>query len=64
MQAEGAGMLISAACVAGLHLWRRNALLSIAVGTGLYMAWVQLAPWHRPEALAIWRSTVHSPYIT
>ncbi len=44
MQAEGAGMLISAACVAGLHLWRRNALLSIAVGTGLYMAWVQLGP--------------------
>ena len=40
--AEGAGMLVAALCVAGLHLWRRNALLSIAVGTGLYMAWLQL----------------------
>lgn len=40
--AQGAGMLVAAACVAGLHLWRRNALLSIAVGTGLYMAWLQL----------------------
>ncbi|MGO2415804.1 MULTISPECIES: branched-chain amino acid transporter permease [Cobetia] len=42
MSAKGAGMLISAICVAGLHLWRRNALLSIAVGTGIYMAWVQI----------------------
>ena len=40
--AEGAGMLVAALCVAGLHLWRRNALLSIAVGTGLYMTWLQL----------------------
>ena len=42
VSAEGAGMLVAALCVAGLHLWRRNALLSIAVGTGLYMAWLQL----------------------
>ncbi|WP_158773733.1 branched-chain amino acid transporter permease [Cobetia sp. L2A1] len=40
--AEGAGMLLSAVCVAGLQLWRRNALLSIAVGTGMYMVWIQI----------------------
>ncbi|MDR9439144.1 MAG: hypothetical protein RI841_06565 [Halomonas sp.] len=28
--------------VVGLHLWQRNALLSIIGGTGAYMAMVQL----------------------
>jgi branched-subunit amino acid transport protein AzlD len=27
--------------VAGLHLWKRNAMLSIFAGTGLYMALIQ-----------------------
>lgn len=33
--------LISVAVVAGLYLWRRNSLLSIGVGTVLYMVLVQ-----------------------
>lgn len=33
--------LIAILCVVGLHLWRRNALLSIAVGTAVYMFLVQ-----------------------
>lgn len=32
---------IAVLCVAGLHLWRKNTLLSIGVGTALYMALVQ-----------------------
>lgn len=34
--------LIGAAVVAGLHLWKRNMLLSIGVGTVVYMLLVQL----------------------
>ncbi len=34
--------LISIAITAGVHLWRRNSLLSIAVGTAAYMVMVQL----------------------
>ncbi len=32
---------LSLAAVLGLHLWRRNALLSIGAGTALYMVLVQ-----------------------
>lgn len=32
---------IAIAVVAGLHIWKRNVLLSIAVGTVLYMVLVQ-----------------------
>ncbi|MGO2131797.1 MAG: branched-chain amino acid transporter permease [Halomonas sp.] len=35
-------MIIASVIVAVLHLWRRNALLSIIGGTGTYMAMVQL----------------------
>lgn len=35
--ADGARQLIAAAVVVALHVWRRNTLLSIAAGTGLYM---------------------------
>ena len=38
---HGAPELIAIAAVAGLHLWRRNVLLSIAGGTVLYMVLVQ-----------------------
>ena len=34
--------LISCAAVAGLHIWKRNSLLSIGVGTVLYMVLVQV----------------------
>ena len=34
--------LLAAACAIGLHIWRRNTLLSIAGATVLYMALVQL----------------------
>lgn len=43
--AWGLPELVSLAVVAGLHLWRRNALLSIAGGTALYMALIQTKPW-------------------
>lgn len=33
---------IAIAATAGVHIWRRNALLSIAIGTGLFM-WLQQA---------------------
>lgn len=36
----GAGHLLAIAVTAGVHLWRRNALLSIAGGTGLFM-WIE-----------------------
>ena len=38
---HGAPELIAIAAVAGLHLWKRNVLLSIAGGTVLYMVLVQ-----------------------
>ena len=34
--------LIAAACVVGLQAWRRSALLSILMGTAIYMVLVQL----------------------
>lgn len=40
--ANGLPMLVAALIVAALHLWRRNALLSIVLGTGSYMLMVQL----------------------
>ena len=42
MAANGLPVLIASVTVASLHLWRRNALLSIVGGTGLYMLMVQL----------------------
>ena len=38
----GAPELIGIAITAGLHIWRRNSLLSIGVGTVAYMLLVQL----------------------
>ena len=35
-------MILASLAVVGLHLWQRNALLSIIGGTGAYMAMVQL----------------------
>ncbi|MBH8578835.1 branched-chain amino acid transporter permease [Bisbaumannia pacifica] len=40
--ANGWPMLLAALVVVVLHLWRRNALLSIVIGTAGYMAMVQL----------------------
>lgn len=37
----GVPELFTIGVVAGLHLWKRNAMLSIFAGTGLYMAFVQ-----------------------
>ncbi len=34
--------LLAAATVAGLHIWKRNNLLSIGVGTVLYMILIQV----------------------
>ena len=34
--------LISCAFVAALHLWKRNTILSIALGTALYMVLIRL----------------------
>lgn len=34
--------LFTISVVAGLHFWKRNAMLSIFTGTGLYMVLVQL----------------------
>ncbi len=39
---SGAIQLICAATVAALHIWRRNTLLSIGVGTALYMVLIRL----------------------
>ncbi|MBB3112450.1 branched-subunit amino acid transport protein AzlD [Paenibacillus phyllosphaerae] len=39
---HGMPELISVTLVAGLHIWRRNMLLSIAAGTIAYMLLVQL----------------------
>ena len=38
---HGAPELISIALTAGLHVWRRNTLVSIAAGTVCYMLLVQ-----------------------
>ena len=38
---HGLPELIAAAAVVGLHLWKKNTLLSIAAGTALYMVLVQ-----------------------
>ena len=38
---HGAPELLASAAVVGLHLWKRNNLLSIGVGTVLYMVLVQ-----------------------
>jgi len=40
--ADGWPMMLASLVVAGLHLWQRNALLSIIGGTGAYMAMVQV----------------------
>ncbi|MFP4137698.1 MAG: branched-chain amino acid transporter permease [Halomonas sp.] len=40
--ADGWPMIVASLLVVVLHLWRRNALLSIIAGTGAYMAMVQL----------------------
>ncbi|TDO13821.1 MULTISPECIES: branched-chain amino acid transporter permease [Halomonas] len=40
--ANGWPMILASLLVVGLHLWQRNALLSIIGGTGAYMAMVQL----------------------
>lgn len=34
--------LAAAAVTAGLHLWRKNTLLSVACGTAVYMLFVQI----------------------
>lgn len=39
---HGIPELISCALVAALHIWKRNSLLSIGVGTVFYMVLVQL----------------------
>lgn len=39
---HGLPELLAVLAVAGLHLWKRNALLSIGAGTVLYMLLVQL----------------------
>ena len=39
---HGIPELLSVAVVAGLHIWKRNTLLSIAAGTILYMILVQV----------------------
>ena len=39
---HGIPELLSSAVVAGLHIWKKNTLLSIAVGTVLYMVLVQV----------------------
>lgn len=38
---HGLPQLLAVAVTAAVHVWRRNALLSIAAGTGLFMAWQQ-----------------------
>jgi len=39
---DGAKQLIASAVVAGVHLWRRSTMLSIAAGTAAYMALIRL----------------------
>ncbi|WP_311943810.1 branched-chain amino acid transporter permease [Halomonas piscis] len=40
---DGLPLVLASLLVAGLHLWRRNALLSIVLGTASYMLMVQLS---------------------
>lgn len=40
---NGLPLVLASLVVAGLHLWRRNALLSIVLGTASYMLMVQLS---------------------
>ncbi|MBQ7785545.1 MAG: AzlD domain-containing protein [Clostridia bacterium] len=39
---DGVRQLAAAAVVVGLHLWRRNTLLSIAGGTAVYMLLIRI----------------------
>lgn len=39
----GMAEILSVAATAGMHLWRRNSLLSIAVGTACYMVLIRTA---------------------
>ena len=39
---DGARQLIAAAAVVALHLWKKNTLLSISVGTALYMLLIRI----------------------
>ena len=39
---DGARQLIAAAAVVALHLWKQNTLLSIGVGTALYMLLIRI----------------------
>ena len=39
---HGAPELLATAAVVGLHLWKKNVLLSIAGGTALYMVFLQV----------------------
>ncbi|MYL24068.1 branched-chain amino acid transporter permease [Vreelandella massiliensis] len=40
--ANGLPLIMASLLVAGIHLWRRNALFSIIIGTGSYMLMVQI----------------------
>ena len=40
--ADGVKQLVAAAVVVGLHVWRRNTLLSIAGGTAVYMLLIRM----------------------
>jgi branched-subunit amino acid transport protein AzlD len=40
--ANGIPLIIAGLLVAVAHLWRRNALVSIMIGTGIYMLMVQI----------------------
>lgn len=40
---HGAPELLATAAVVGLHLWKKNVLLSIAGGTAMYMVLLQVA---------------------
>ena len=42
MFADGAKQLAAGAVVVAVHLWRRNTLLSIAVGTAAYMLLIRI----------------------
>lgn len=38
------GALVATVAVIGVHLWRRNTLISIAVGTAIYMVLIRVLP--------------------
>ena len=42
ISANGLPLIIAGLLVAGIHLWRRNALVSIIAGTATYMLMVQI----------------------